>query len=78
MKYDNSDHLYTSCYSYNACNKQIPKKHKELIQEILSYDPRPSYKRDDNKEYHVKILHYDVGFYVLKSEIFISKIILLI
>ncbi|ASK77808.1 tRNA (N6-threonylcarbamoyladenosine(37)-N6)-methyltransferase TrmO [Paraphotobacterium marinum] len=62
----------------NAWNKQIPKNHKELIQEILSYDPRPGYKRDDNKEYHVKILHYDIGFYVLKSEIFISKIILLI
>ena len=45
----------------------------ELIR-MLENDPRPSYKKDDEREYGMKFSHYEVFFKVINDALFVTRI----
>lgn len=50
---------------------------KELISDILAYDPRPAYRKKEQEDLHnyaVKLYDFDVKFKVLKDHILVTTI----
>ncbi len=55
---------------------KIDEKHREAIIKILSEDPRPSYKKNSEKEYGMLFADYEIFFVVKNQHLTVTRVII--
>lgn len=58
----------------NGTDKLTSKEEKNIISQILSEDPRPSYKKQDTKIYKLKYKNYDISFCLKDGNLSVTDI----
>ena len=49
---------------------------EKIIKEILQLDPRPAYKKKDNKEYAIRLYEYDLKWHIEENTIIVTSLTL--
>lgn len=57
-----------------SCEHNMPQDKLEILKEVLSIDPRPSYQNDEKRVYSFEFSNYNISFNVVDKCLYVTKI----